>query len=184
MSVRRPILPVGKCCPFYSTAFDTSLIFIYVFFLSLKCPILPLDSVAVTRHQTLISFSWQSVSFRSKVRTGCRGMMASGRVVAELRDQNPHYSDLFDLKSTWQWSTDHCVSHSPVFVIHTEPFPEIFSFIRCLFVRSLFPMPPVLMSKQQLMLFLQGWGGSAAPSAGRPQKCACTPHGPDTQLSH
>lgn len=35
-----------------------------------RLPILSLDCVLVTRHQTLISFSWQGVSFRSKVRTG------------------------------------------------------------------------------------------------------------------
>lgn len=150
--------------------FDTSLIFIYVVF-SLNSPILPLDSVPVTRHQTLISFSWQGVSFRSKVPTDCRGMMASRRVVAELRDQNPHYSDLFALKSTWQRRHPLCLPQPCVCHTH-RAFPRDLLFHRRLFVRSLFPTPPVLMSKQQLMLFLQGWGGSAAPSAGRSRKRA------------
>lgn len=59
-----------------------------------------------------------------------RLMMVRRRVVAELRDHNPHYRDTLVLKSTWQPSSDvQLVSHTPVFVIRTEPFPDILSFI-------------------------------------------------------
>lgn len=163
MGIKRPILPVGLFPLIGRYVLSILLHSILHFpcfhmsFFSLNCPILPLDSVPVTRHQTLISFSWQGVSFRSKVPTDCRGMMASRRVVAELRDQNPHYSDPFALKSTWQHRHPLCLPQPRVCHPH-RAFPRDLLFHRCLFVRSLFPMPPVLMSKQQLMLFLQGWG--------------------------
>lgn len=132
--------------------------------------------VLVTRHQTLISFSWQGVSFQVKGRN--RLMMVRRRVVAELRDRNPHYRDTLVLKSTWQPSPCvQLVSHTRAGHPH-RAFPRHPRFHRCLFVRSLFPMPPLLMSKQQLMLFLQGWGDSAAPSAGRPRYTLLT------RLSH